>query len=37
LLIYWANEFDPTKRLRRGVTIVSDQFNRVNLFRITVS
>ena len=25
-----------TKRLRRGVTIFSDKFNRVNLFRIVV-
>ena len=36
LLIYWSNEFDPTKRLRRGVTIFSDKFNRVDLFRIVV-
>jgi hypothetical protein len=23
LLIYWSNEFDPTKRLERGVTSIS--------------
>jgi hypothetical protein len=36
LLIYWSNEFDPTKRLRRGVIIFSDQLNRVSLFRTVV-
>jgi hypothetical protein len=32
----WSNEFDPTKRLRRRVIIFSDQLNRVSLFRAVV-
>ncbi len=34
--LVWSNEFDSTKRLRRGVIIFSDKYNRVNLSRTAV-